>query len=151
MAGRREERDAARLALHAEMQVAAVYIVENERPRPVSVRVHTEFAEVGGVKGTSFAYAERQDTKPRVIFLYSEVPKPKNKAIISVKPGEAYRIDNVLPPENVTVTAEVTAISPAKTEGLPVPGDNLDAYVLVLSLDDGRVLVDGNSAYRVDA
>ncbi len=122
MAGFRAIREEARAALHEGLSVPALYIESTgAEPEYIHVRVHTTWGQVGDVKGTSYAYAELQDTKPKLIFLVAEVPEPYNGAIISIAPGEAYRIDNVLPPENITVAAEVHRVSASTAAGLPVP------------------------------
>lgn len=125
MAGFRDIKRAARQALHRVLQIPALYILDpadlvNNPAVPVAVRLHISFNALGDVKGTSFSYAERHELGPRIIFLKSEVT-PVRGAVVSIESGEAYRIDNVLPPDDFTVTAEVAAMRSAETAGLPVP------------------------------
>lgn len=120
MAGFRALRERSRLALHRALEVPALYIQGANPPLLIHVRVHTEWGATGDVKGTSFAYAERQDISPEIVFLVSEIV-PKNGAIISVAEGEAYRVDNVSMPENITVKAEVAKLTVSQTAGLPLP------------------------------
>lgn len=117
----------ARRVLHDTLKVPALYFRDDENgnildaPIPVLVRVHTKWEKAGDMAGTNLSYAEVQEINPRIIFMVDEVPAPVRNAVVSIAPGEAYRLDNVLPPDDITVTAEATRIPVAKTIGLPVP------------------------------
>ena len=86
----------------------------------ITVRVHEFWKALGDLKGTNFNYAEVEDITPRIVFLLSEVG-PKRGAIVSVAPGEAYRVDLVLPVNGITVTAKVVKFSAEEAQGFPVP------------------------------
>ncbi len=117
----------ARRDLHNALKVAALYFRDDEdgnlldTPALVHVRVHTKWEKAGDMAGTNLSYAEVQEINPRVIFLVDEVAAPVRNAIVSIAPGEAYRLDNVLPPDDITVTAEATRMPLGQTVGLPVP------------------------------
>lgn len=118
----REIKAAARAKLHGAMKVPALYIAPGGGvPVPCDVRVHTKNDALGKVKGTSLDFAERQELIPQLIFLRSQVPMPANNAVVSVAPGEAYRVSHSHPPDGLTITAEVAVLSAAQTVGLPVP------------------------------
>lgn len=121
----REIKAKARAALHKAMRVPAIYIpdmldMDGRPPWEVDVRVHTYFTQVGDVKGTSYSFAERQDTSPRIIFWNTQA-KPQRKAVISVSADEAYTIEMVDPPDGDTTTAYVVRLRPEELDGLPTP------------------------------
>ena len=146
MAGYRDIKRQARRALHGILEVPALYLVPAsaptnpydpidpeyagwtpppgpyfETPVPVTVRIHSQFVDLGDMKGTNFHYAERHETAPKIIFMRDQVDRPQRYAIVSVEAGEAYEIDNIMPPDDITVTAEVLRLKPPKTDGLPLP------------------------------
>jgi hypothetical protein len=114
----------ARLDLHAAMQVPARYFLGAQPYLPCGVRVHTDDKALGDVKGTAFEYAARHEVTPHLIFLISEI-RPTRGALVAVEPGEVYAVDNVLPPDGITVTAEVTKVRADAPElaGISYPGD----------------------------
>jgi len=105
----REQKREARRALHQTMQIEALYYpTQGAEPETVHVRLHTKFDAIGDER--SMGWAEIQSMKPRLIFLREE-KEPENGAIVWLQAGEAYRIDNTLPPDDITRTAEVTRLS----------------------------------------
>jgi len=114
----------ARRALHDYMSVPALCfnwpLPDGEEPKRVSVRIHDKITIVGDLKGTNFHYAERYDYVPRAIFMRDEII-PQRKMILTVEPGIAYRIDSVEPPDEITITANLTRIRPEETVGMPFP------------------------------
>lgn len=129
MTNLRDLKRQARKDLHQHMQIPALYLVPApagssspyEAPLFVTVRLHLKFDAIGDMKGTNFHYAERHEPTPKIIFMRSEVNKPVRNAVIVIEAGEAYRVDNVLPPDDITVAAEVLRLSAAEASGLPVP------------------------------
>lgn len=98
----------ARRQLHDAMSVPAFYFADPKDKAsyvPIFVRVHYRFDPLGDMKGTNLEYAERQEVIPRIIFDNTEIT-PQNNAVVSVRPGEAYQVDNILPPDDFTSTAE---------------------------------------------
>jgi hypothetical protein len=124
MTGIRALKQTARLALHRAMQWPALYITDAGTQIQCGVRKHTDNKALGDVKGTSFGYAERAEVIPRLVFLAGEVD-PVNGATVSIALGEAYHIDNVLPPDGITVTCEVSRLSARDAEGLPLPVESV--------------------------
>lgn len=122
----------ARRALHDTLKVPALYFRDDEdgnildTPTLVHVRVHTKWEKAGDMAGTNLSYAEVQEINPRIIFMVDQVAAPARNAIVSIAVGEAYRLDNVLPPDDITVTAEATRMPVSQTIGLPVPPDSGD-------------------------
>lgn len=119
MSSFREKKRKARRVLHIEMQVPAVVIADGSETL-VSVRVHSNIEPKGGVKGTSFAYAERLDTSPSLIFWRYQF-EPKRGMIVSVESGEAYAVDTVEPADDITVTAVCVRLPKSESAGLPLP------------------------------
>lgn len=125
----RETKRAARRQLHQWLSVQALYLapVATPVPLPITVRLHINFAPMGGDVEGGYQYgAERHDTTPRIVFLRSEITGlpnglPARNSIISVETGEAYRVATVRTPDDITVTAEVSPLHPSETVGLPVP------------------------------
>lgn len=133
----REIKTRSRAALHEAMQVAALYLVQNpdyvtpvidpDIPRylqtPVNVRVASKWGTLGDMKGTNFHFAEREEVKPKIIFLRSEIAVPVRNAVVSISADEAYRIDNAMPLDGITITAECLILSAAQIAlgAYPVP------------------------------
>lgn len=112
----------ARRDLHNHMGVPALYIEsKGAEPRPITVRLHTRFDALGDQKGTNFHSAEREEVIPRIIIMRDEVPSPKRNAIVSIEPGEAYYLDAVQPPDDITITIHVVPLTAKEAEDLPVP------------------------------
>ena len=122
----RDQMDEARQILHEEMCVDALYFADPFDPlrtvvTPVTVRIHDKFIALGDLKGTNFNYAELESIAPRIIFWRHDIEMPQHKAIVSVKPGLAYRIDHSQEPDGLTITATVARMDAKKTIGFPVP------------------------------
>lgn len=117
----RDIKSDARRAVHENMHLPALYIEPGFPAKDITVRLHTKFLQLGDMKGTSFSFAEKEEVKPKIIFLVEEVPAPVRNAIVSIAPGEAYRIDHTLKPDGLTVTAEVLRLSETEAALLPIP------------------------------
>lgn len=119
--GLRELKARARMDLHQAMQVPCFCIpVRTGLAKPVDVRVHTEFAAHGDVKGTSFVYAERRESEDQIIFLAAQ-HQPDRGDVVIVSAQEGYKIDNVDPQYNITIRATVVAMKPAEIAKYPKP------------------------------
>lgn len=118
--------DKARRKLHDYMHIDALYYVAPELGtipfiRQITVRIHDKFLRVGDLAGTNFHYAEIEENSPRGIFMRQEI-EPKKNFILATKRGY-YRIDSLLPPDGLTVTANLARLtSHNDTEGL-IPFD----------------------------
>ena len=120
----REIKRQARRDVHRELHVPAFYIASTgATPLLVTVRAHTKFDALGDQKGTNFNSAEMIERQPYIIFMRSELMSPARNAIVSVEPGEAYRIGVVHPPDDISIKADVTVLTQAEAAGLPVPED----------------------------
>lgn len=124
----------ARRAIHREFQIDALYLVPAvdgpgyDLTLPVQVRLHLRAVELGDLKGTNFHYADRHDNNPQIIFLREQVALPARNAVVSIEVGEAYRIDNLNAPEDITIAANVTRMPLSETVGLPIPGEGGELF-----------------------
>lgn len=118
----REQLREGRRILHEDMSVPALYFMEDapDDAQLITVRVHDKWLALGDMKGTNFNYAEVESIAPQIVFMLSEI-SPSRMAIVSIEAGVAYRIDSLKVPNDITITANVARLSPAKTQGLPVP------------------------------
>ncbi len=108
MASFRDIKRRARTDVQKHLRVRALYLATIDAvPVPCFVRVHTKFQALGDMKGTNFNYAEYEDITPRIILWREEIPQPVRNAIVSVEAGEAYYLDNIEPPDDLTITAMV--------------------------------------------
>jgi len=129
--GIREIKRRARLQLHDRLSEPALYLADPSAvPVPVTVRLHLSFSEVGELLRGGFS--ERQEVTPRIIFLTNQV-RPAHRGIVVTRDMGAWLVDNDLPPDDVTVMAEVSRLSRNKViefgwvpdadfMGLDVPG-----------------------------
>lgn len=105
----RELKRRARRQLHDRMSEPALYLADSSAaPVGVTVRLHLSFNEVGELLRGGFS--ERQEIIPRIIFLGSQV-QPRHRGIVVTQDLGAYLIENDLPPDDITVTAEVSKLS----------------------------------------
>ena len=115
----------ARRDLHREMSVAAIYIAAPGDPGvPITVRVHTKFDALG-IKDSDQGLALRRESKPKLLFMRDEMTEKgitlKRAAVVSVEPGEAYKLDNADAPDDISVTFFVTVLTANEAAGLPIP------------------------------
>lgn len=109
----RDQKNAARLTLHKTFKVDGFYFAAKGIPGvPVTVRPHLKWDMVGALKEVA-GFAEIQSLKPKIVFLRAEV-QPVNKALVYLAEDEIYRVNNVLPVDGITVTAEVTRLTAAQ-------------------------------------
>ena len=119
-----EQKRRARKHLHRGLSRPAYYFPDPDNTddwQEIHVRVHYKFNALGDMKGTSFDFAEKQEVIPRIIFDNSEIA-PQNHAVVCLLAGEAYQVDNVLPPDDFTTTAEAPRMPVRRAEGYPYPG-----------------------------
>ncbi|MCQ4311696.1 hypothetical protein NAV33_07280 [Pseudomonas stutzeri] len=113
MASLREIKRKARMQLHALAAEPALYLAEPTAvPVGVTVRLHLSFNELGELLRGGFA--DRQEMTPRIIFMGSQV-QPLHRGIVVTKDLGAYLVDNDLPPDDITITAEVSKLSRNQT------------------------------------
>lgn len=112
----REMKRQARRQLHAHMSEPALYLADTSAdPVGCTVRLHLKFDEVGELLRGGFS--ERQELTPRILFLGEQVQPVRNGIVITQDMG-AWRIDNDLPPDDITITAEVSKLSRNQVTGL---------------------------------
>lgn len=123
----RDQKRTARRVVHDTMAIPALhYATAGAVAVAIRVRLQTKFAQIGDDR--SMGWAEREAVKPRLIFMLSEMTSAgivlNRNQIVYFEPGEAYNIDNLLPPDDITVTAEVTRLSRKQYQdaGLPAAG-----------------------------
>ena len=107
MAGWREQKNNARLLVHRTFEVPVRCRMSDNSVLATTARLHSKTKTTGDLE--SEGYAERQEIVPRVIFLKQDI-LPENNMIIVTEDGEAYYVDNVLPPDGITITCEVTPL-----------------------------------------
>lgn len=123
MSDLREIKREARRALHDLMAIPMQYYsAPGEQPVEVRARLHYKFTLIGDDR--SMGWAEIHSINPRLIFLPAELPEGvtlERGAILYVQPGEAYRIDNTDPTDDISVTVSVARLSKDQYEkaGLP--------------------------------
>jgi hypothetical protein len=105
------------------MSVPALYIASSgSTPLPCTVRPQDKPSANGKPGGGEQGYAQQVEVKPQLIFIADDAPAMiRVNAIVSVEPGEAYRISYVHPPHGITIAADVTRLPAADTAGLAVP------------------------------
>lgn len=116
----------ARRHLHEHLKVPALYIAPGAEPVLLHVRIHTKWdattMDGGSGNGTMVA---RQSIMPKILFMLDEVAESGarlvRKGIVSVEPGEAYRLDNDEPEDGISVSYIVVALRKDEAAGLPVP------------------------------
>ena len=79
----------------------------------VEVRLHNQNEMLGDLKGTSYEYAERWEQPTRIISLREEY-EPERGDVLCFEAGEAYQVDALLEPDDITVTAEVLRLPSTK-------------------------------------
>lgn len=104
----------ARRTLHDFMKIGAFYYEwkggQVTSPiREITVRVHDKFLRMGDLAGTNFHYAEIEENAPRAIFMRSEI-EPRRGMFISTDEA-VYMIDSVLPPDDISVTANLKRLT----------------------------------------
>ena len=115
----------ARGDLHREMSVPSLYFVTpSATPVSCDVRVwlKSENQTSGDLQG--FQGAERADPEDRVRFNLADFPpsrQPRRGAVVSVEPGEAYRVDHLYPVDGTFQTARVTRLDRAEADTYAVP------------------------------
>lgn len=115
MANFREIKRGARRQLHQQLSELALYLTgPTATPQTVTVRLHLNFDPVGELLRGGFS--ERQESTPSIIFLREQV-QPANKGILITKDLGAWRVDNDLPPDDITIKAEVARLTDSQVTG----------------------------------
>lgn len=108
--------------VHEIMHIPAYYIESpGATPVPCNVRRHGVISSHGGLQGTNFHYAERDEDTVKLRFDETEIALPERGAIVTLSATEGYRIDRREPSERGFVYCPVTALDAADMVGLPYP------------------------------
>lgn len=108
MVGIRTIKRRARSKLHQALSEPVWYLPSPDAdPVPTTVRMHFSYDALGEV---SRGFADRQDVQPTMIFLAAEVEPEEGGTVITEDLG-AYRVANDLPPDDITIAAEVIKLT----------------------------------------
>lgn len=108
--------------LHDHLKVPALYIAfPGAEPLAVDVRDFTRITNSGDQGSRTKGYAEMAEVTPRILFFREQLADARYGAIFSIAPGEAYRVERTEPSNDLTRTADVTPLSAAEADGLPIP------------------------------
>lgn len=110
MATFREQKRQARRQLHTALAEPVLYLkTRTDAPVGVTCRLHLSFEQLGDLAGSRAGFGERQDVTPRIIFLNAQVLPVRDAYVITRDMG-AYKLDNDLPPDDITTAVEVTVV-----------------------------------------
>lgn len=111
----REIKRRARRQLHNRLADTVLYLTSKNdlSPTGLKVRLHIKFAEVGELLRGGFA--ERQEQTPQAVFMEFN---PVNDAFIVTKDMGTWRVDNTMPPDDITVTAEIARLTKSQIQSL---------------------------------
>jgi len=111
----RQVKRKARNQLHQRLAEPALYLATpTDAPVGVSVRLHLSFAALGELLRGGFG--EREELTPRIIFMGSQITPARNGIVVTQDLG-AYRIDNTMPPDDISITGEVVKLTAAQCTG----------------------------------
>lgn len=153
----RQVKRKARNQLHQRLAEPALYLATpTDAPVGVSVRLHLNFAALGELLRGGFG--EREELTPRIIFMGTQITPVRNGIVVTQDLG-AYRIDNTMPPDDISITGEVVKLTNAQCIGFG--WDPTLQYMGLAAAEEGsnpgflptQVLVTkgdpGKSAYQV--
>lgn len=126
----RDIKNRARGHLHEHAKVAALYVAHGAAfGVPVSCRVHSQRQPEGLSSDVSAYKGEmpvRQLDIVRLVFLRVEMANAsialRKNDLITISADEAYKLDNAEPSDGITVTWNVSRLTPNQIQGLPLPG-----------------------------
>lgn len=107
----RDSKRAARTQLHNALAEPVLFLESRtDAPVVVTCRLHLSFEKLGDLANVRAGFADRQETTPRVVFLNSQGAKPGTASYVITKDMGAFKVNNVLPPNDITTEAEVTKV-----------------------------------------
>lgn len=122
MASFRDIKRRARRQLHSHMADRVLYVPTLQGvPHPATARLHLSFDALGEMRRAGFA--EQQEYNPEIVFMASETVPRRDGCVITEDMG-VWRISSTMPPDDITITAEVSRLSESQVRGL---GWNPDA------------------------
>lgn len=103
----------ARKQLHRALSEPAWYLPEpTADPIPVTVRMHFSYDALGEI---SRGFADRQDVQPTMVFWVNEVEPEEGGTVVTEDLG-VYRVSSDMPPDDVTITADVIKLTDSQIE-----------------------------------
>lgn len=116
----------ARAALHGFMsREASFYEVAGATPETITARRQNAPKLVGDLAGTNLSYAEVQERPTTVILWVAELEtagvEVSRGSLIIFTSTEGWYVDNVMPPDDETVTVEVAPLSDGDLAGKQLP------------------------------
>lgn len=134
----REVKRRARQQLHERLADEVFYLTASNSPRlGAKVRLQLANQELGELLRGGFS--DMHEATPKAVFMLSAV-QPARGGIIVTKDMGAWRVDNTLPPHDITMAAEIVKITAAEITrlgwngdapwmglGTPVPGETVPA------------------------
>lgn len=116
MASFRAIKRKARRQLHERLADQVLYVPTlSGEPRPATARLHLSFDALGELRRAGFA--EQQEYDPEIVFMADEVTPRRDGCVITEDMG-VWKISNVLPPDDITITAEVVRLSDSQVRSL---------------------------------
>lgn len=108
----REQKRAARQIVHKTFGIEAQYYAsKGATPTTVHVRLQTKFGlTTQDPRDAREGWAQIQSFEPHLVFMRSE-KEPENGAVVWLQVNEAYLIDNTLPPDDITRTAQCVRLT----------------------------------------
>lgn len=126
--GLREIKERARRDLHRVMKVPGYYYAPHSLAAlSVDARVHSKIDALGDVRGTSFGYAEKRETVPKLVFLREQI-EPKQGGVFIVSTDEGYRLGVADPRDTITRTIIVTELNAKDMANFVAPNQGMVAY-----------------------
>ena len=109
----RDQKRQARRQLHTALAEPVLFLkTRTDAPVGVTCRLHLQFEKLGDLAGSRAGFGDRQETTPKIIFMNSQI-KPERDAYVITRDMGAWKLDNDLPPDDITTAVEVTEVSAA--------------------------------------
>lgn len=116
----------------AHMARPALYFTDPAatNPKIVMVIITDRFTAAGDQKGTNFNSAELEMESPTIEFLREQI-EPARNAFVSVDRGLTYRVDTVLPFEDICITARAARVAKDRLRNYPYPSEALVGEIAI--------------------
>ncbi len=120
MFDKRDLQRRARSTLHSTLSVPATYhSPDRQTVVECTVRVHDRQKAFGDMTGFDYDPAERVESVPEIVTLAEEVTMSRG-GVFSLGADEQYQVETVMPPDGLTVTAQVSRRSASKVAAEPL-------------------------------
>lgn len=126
MASWRQEKRQMHRDVHVTMGVPALLLRTLDDNNPISITIRGPHAKrqvkSGDLSGGGEGWAEREDIAPRICVELSEIPFTLTRGhIVSVEPGEAYRVDTTATARLGYLWVNVIPLTQQQADGLALP------------------------------